>query len=139
MKTLPRDFELAVRVFVYFVETGAERATVDDICERQQMAKNYVIKIARSLTAANLLVSFKGFHGGFAPARPAKTITLLDIWRAMGEELSINKTCFHVDSGACTTCTTALETLRNAQNAALERVTIGLLTKATSKKSGAKG
>jgi Rrf2 family protein len=46
-------------------------------------------KILRSLVRARLLRSSRGVHGGFALARPASRITLLDIVEAIEGPLSL--------------------------------------------------
>lgn len=75
--------EYAMRAMV--VLAGAQGATVSSevIAERTKVPSRYLSKVMRELTHAGLVVSQRGPHGGFALARPAGEITILDVVNAV--------------------------------------------------------
>jgi Rrf2 family transcriptional regulator, iron-sulfur cluster assembly transcription factor len=52
---------------------------LDDLCADSDLPRHFVAKIFQDLVRRGLLVSAKGRGGGFALARPAEKITLMDI------------------------------------------------------------
>ncbi|MBZ5639248.1 MAG: Rrf2 family transcriptional regulator [Acidobacteriia bacterium] len=60
-----------------------------DIAEAQGIPPSFMAKILRSLVRARLLRSSRGVHGGFALARAASRITLLDVVEAIEGPLSL--------------------------------------------------
>ncbi len=52
---------------------------LDELCEGTDLPRHFVAKIFQDLVRNNLLVSAKGRGGGFALARPAADIPLIDI------------------------------------------------------------
>ena len=69
-----------------------------DIAERQQISKKYLEQIIPVLTRSSLLVTTRGFQGGYKLARPASDYTVGEILRVtegtmapvnclMGEEI----------------------------------------------------
>ncbi len=60
-----------------------------DIAEAQGIPPSFMAKILRSLVRARLLRSSRGVHGGFALAKPAAKITLLDVVEAIEGPLSL--------------------------------------------------
>jgi Rrf2 family protein len=61
----------------------------DEIAEAEGIPSSFMAKILRSLVRAKLLVSSRGVHGGFALARPAAEITMLQIVEAIEGPLSL--------------------------------------------------
>lgn len=47
--------------------------------------RSFLAKILQSLAKGEILLSYKGIHGGFALARPLGEITILDVIRAVEE------------------------------------------------------
>jgi len=60
-----------------------------DIAEAQGIPPSFMAKILRSLVRARLLRSSRGVHGGFALARAASRISLLDVVEAIEGPLSL--------------------------------------------------
>jgi len=52
---------------------------LDDLCAHSDLPRHFVAKIFQDLVRHGLLTSAKGRGGGFALARPASKITLLEI------------------------------------------------------------
>ncbi len=53
------------------------------IAEAQGLPERFLVKVLKPLVAAQVLLSLRGPNGGYRLARPAKTITLLDIVEAV--------------------------------------------------------
>ncbi len=82
--------EYAIRAMIHLacVPEGS-MAMRNTIAEALRVPSTFMAKILRSLVRAGLLTSSRGVNGGFALARPAYKITLLDIVEAMEGPLSI--------------------------------------------------
>jgi Rrf2 family protein len=65
------------------------RAMRNEIADAQKIPPSFMAKILRSLVRARLLTSSRGVNGGFALARPAAEITLLDVVEAIEGPLSV--------------------------------------------------
>lgn len=70
-----------------------------DIAQAQGIPPSFMAKILRSLVRARLLRSSRGVHGGFALAKPASRITLLDVVEAIEGPLSLTNCT--PDSAGC--------------------------------------
>lgn len=57
--------------------------SMHEICDGTDMPSQFISKILRTLTEAELLTSAKGRRGGFALCRPASQIALFDIVEAI--------------------------------------------------------
>jgi len=82
--------DYAVRAMIYLacLPEGA-RAMRNEIAEAQKIPSSFMAKILRGLVRARILTSARGVNGGFALARPAAEITVLDIIEAIEGPLSI--------------------------------------------------
>jgi len=58
------------------------------IAEREELSTEYVAQILAELRRAGLVTSARGVHGGFRLARPAKDITVGELFRAFGGRLA---------------------------------------------------
>lgn len=75
------------------------------LAESEAIPPRFLLKIMRALHQAGLIRSYRGAEGGFALARPAGEISLLDIIEAMegpvaihrclGDREACNKRCTH--------------------------------------------
>lgn len=68
--------------------TGAARrrsgfVMLDKLTEHANLPREFLAKIFRQLVEAGLLISAKGPGGGFALARPAHEVSLLDVMQAI--------------------------------------------------------
>jgi len=57
--------------------------TTAEVARRQDIPYQFLRKVAQALVAKGLLVSERGGRGGLRLARPAETISVLDILRAL--------------------------------------------------------
>lgn len=84
---LSRPAEYALRAMSYLARLDAPgRVRSRDIAAATDIPEPYLAKIMRRLTAAGLLDSQKGHHGGFLLARPPAQISFVDILRAVDFE-----------------------------------------------------
>ncbi|MBR3223916.1 MAG: Rrf2 family transcriptional regulator [Atopobiaceae bacterium] len=73
----------AIRVVIDIAEQDkGTRVPLGDVAERQAMSEKYLQRIAKSLVEAGLLVGVGGRGGGYALARPAKSISVFEVIRA---------------------------------------------------------
>ena len=66
------------------------RMTVADLARESNASPAYTAKILQRLAGVRLVVSRRGFDGGFELARPAAEISLLDIVAALDGPLCLN-------------------------------------------------
>ncbi len=83
--------ELAIRGTVTLAsEYGNGPVTLDSICERRDLPKQYLVKIFGSLNRANIITTIRGKKGGYKLSRPPAEITLLDIVEAVEGPIAMN-------------------------------------------------
>ncbi len=84
---LSRTAEYALRTAACLTRLGGEnRVRARDLAPLARIPQPYLSKILRRLTAAGLLTSQKGHHGGFALAREPGEIRFVDVLRAVDFE-----------------------------------------------------
>jgi Rrf2 family protein len=73
----------ALRAVTHLAELdGTPIVSSHEIARAQGVPERYLMKVLKSLAQAGLLHSLKGPNGGYRLARPAKSITLLEIVEA---------------------------------------------------------
>ena len=83
--------ELAIRGTVTLAsEYGNGPVTLDSICARRDLPKQYLVKIFGSLNRANIITTIRGKKGGYTLSRPPAEITLLDIVEAVEGPIAMN-------------------------------------------------
>jgi Rrf2 family protein len=88
---ITRTADYGVRLMTRLaIEPLGTRMTVAALAKDCQSTVAFTGKILQRLVAARLLVSHRGFDGGFELARAADSITLLDIVTALDGQLCIN-------------------------------------------------
>ncbi len=70
------------------------------LAEKQNIPERFLLKIMRSLTAADIMKSYRGVEGGFALQRDPKDITLYDVIDAVEGQTQLQR-CL-ADTDACT-------------------------------------
>lgn len=97
------------------------RMTVADLAEAANGSVALTGKILQRLVAARLLVSHRGFEGGFELARQPQNITLLDIVTALDGPLCLNQ-CLPGGSGCDRSETCSVRDVWSEAQAALGAV-----------------
>jgi Rrf2 family protein len=96
---ITRTADYGVRVMTHLATLPpGTRVTVADLAEESAASTAFVGKILQRLVAARLVVSHRGYEGGFELGRPSNTITLLDIITALEGPLCLNQ-CLPGGSG----------------------------------------
>ncbi len=90
MYCLTRKADYGLRLMLDVAAQTEGSMTIADVAERKQIPYEYLRKVAQTLASQGLLATERGFRGGVSLARPAETITLLDIVRAF-ESPSLNR------------------------------------------------
>ncbi|MGI6264009.1 MAG: RrF2 family transcriptional regulator [Acutalibacteraceae bacterium] len=78
--TLESDY--AVRIVERLAAADGRRGAAA-LAEEARVPPRFALKIMRKLTAAGIVTSFKGAHGGYTLARPADQITMRQVIEAM--------------------------------------------------------
>ena len=89
MKLITRDTDYAIRAVMYISESREKLVSAADIQQELDLPKPFLRKILQMLQKAGILNSVKGNKGGFALARPAKKITLVDLMEVFQGEISL--------------------------------------------------
>lgn len=88
---LTRASDYAVRVMVHLAGLPAgSRTTRDELAMQGEVPEHFLSKILQSLARSGLITAHRGMMGGYELARPAESITLLDVVEAMEGPLVLN-------------------------------------------------
>jgi Rrf2 family protein len=104
------------------------------ISDQQSIPAGFLQKIMRSLSQGNLVKSYRGVDGGFALAKPAAEISLLDVIEVMEGPMDLQR-CLKVDSTCSKGCDTkcpvhdSLATIQSDFTKALDKVNFARLVK----------
>jgi len=92
--------EAAIRTMVYLASAAPGRKVPRrEICREQQIRPAWLIKSVRPLIERGLVSAARGVGGGFELAKPAESITLLEIVEAVQGPILFNQ-CL-LEPGAC--------------------------------------
>ena len=80
---LSQTVDYALRAMVYLSDQDSTPRTSEQIAAVTCVPQAYLSKVMNSLSRAELVRSQRGLHGGFALARPADEITILDVVNAV--------------------------------------------------------
>lgn len=78
----------AVRATAELAVRGQQPTKADLIARSQDISLKYLLDILRDLKRAELIRSKRGPDGGFTLSRPAETITVADVFRAIDGPLA---------------------------------------------------
>lgn len=74
----------ALRCILHLAENSrGSIATLEEIAAEQGISRQYMANIMCHLSAAGLVHTYRGLHGGYCLGRPADRITAADIWDAV--------------------------------------------------------
>jgi Rrf2 family protein len=88
--TRQADYALRATMEVARMDFG-ERAPTATIAERQNIPLPFLAKIVSQLVVRGILEATRGASGGVSLARPAKTITMLEVVEAIDGPITINR------------------------------------------------
>jgi len=87
---ITQEADYALRIILYLSKTD-KRVDAGTIAADTAVSPRFATKILRKLMLAGLVRSYKGVTGGYALARPAEDITLLDVITVIDGEIRINR------------------------------------------------
>lgn|SRR5690625_40044 len=94
MLQISRKVEYALRAAVYLAGRDPEQmVSFREIGEAQEVPQEFLAKILRSLVTTGLIESRRGAAGGYRLARPAHTITFLEVVEAVDGPIALNECC----------------------------------------------
>lgn len=96
---IKRGTDYGVRVMCHLAMLPpGRRATLEVLAMSTEVRASFLSKILQRLAAARLVHSSRGVSGGFELARPATSITLLDVIVALEGPLSLNMCLMATDN-----------------------------------------
>jgi Rrf2 family protein len=97
---ITRQADYAVRAVLYLAQLEpGQRASTAQVSRQQKIPLTFLAKIVAQLTTAGVLRTTRGAHGGVWLARPAETLSVLEVVEAIDGPLSLNA-CV-LDPAAC--------------------------------------
>jgi Rrf2 family protein len=89
---ITRAGEYAVLGLTYLARQPVGRTImIEEISDAEHIPKSFLAKIFQSLVKGDIVQSHRGAGGGFSLARPAKTITLLEIINCVEGAFALQK------------------------------------------------
>jgi len=96
---ISRKSDYALRAVLHIAKQPAEkRNSINVIAESEAIPRDFLAKILKELTRAQILRSYQGVHGGYQLAKPSSQVSVLDIIEAMDGPLGLNL-CVRGDRG----------------------------------------
>lgn len=126
----PKRCEYGIRALVFLAQSQ-QRCGARQISRHQEIPYHFVAKILQELKAKGFLRSLRGVGGGFALARPAETIRLMEVFAALESDHFLTHCVYGFagcsDSQPCT-LHSGWKPIRAQIEAYLQNHTIGDLT-----------
>lgn len=92
MLGIKRETDYAVRTVLHLAVLGPGAVVqVREIADGKLLPLSFVRRIVARLSAAGILSTTRGMGGGVELARRPSEVTLLDVCRAMGDEVVLNR------------------------------------------------
>lgn len=86
-----RAADYAVRVMVHLATLPfGQRSTRDELAASGEVPGHFLSKILQTLSRSGLITSHRGASGGFSLAKPAESVTLLDVVEAVDGPIQLN-------------------------------------------------
>ena len=87
-----RAGEYAIIGLMYLARQPTDRTVmIDEISEAEGVPKSFLAKIFQSLAKAGFVRSIRGAHGGFSLAKPAREISLLQVFQCVEAVFALQK------------------------------------------------
>jgi Rrf2 family protein len=96
---ISRRTDYGVRVILDLANLqDGERASTQEIAERQSIPAPFLAKIVSQLSTSGLVETYRGAGGGVVLARPASEISLLDVIEALDGPIRLNRCVIEPDT-----------------------------------------
>ena len=89
MHFVSRECDYAIRIVR--VLANMEIKTVQTICEREKIPKDFAYKILKKIERAGIVNSHRGTHGGYSLAKRPEEITLYDVLSVVSKNVLLNE------------------------------------------------
>lgn len=90
---ISRTAEYAFLALAFLAGQSAGAVTTREIADSTGLPPDYLSKILRALRRHGILLAHRGIGGGFALAKPADSISVLQVLEALGEKLPYTEQC----------------------------------------------
>ena len=80
---LSQTAEYALRAIVYLAGRDGKPVTAQNLAAAARVPADYLAKVLRVLGRTGIVLAQRGKRGGFSLARPAETLTILDVVNAV--------------------------------------------------------
>ncbi len=88
---ITRQADYAVRAMAYLAQLGPNgHESTGKIAQAKGIPSSFLAKIVSQLSVAGLLQTSRGAHGGVSLAKPAESISLLDVVEAIDGPILLN-------------------------------------------------
>lgn len=91
MKLITREIDYSIRAIIYLSENLKKIISVDELQEKLSIARPFLRKIMQILAKADIIKSYKGYHGGFKLAKNPKDIYIIDLIEIFQGKFSLNE------------------------------------------------
>lgn len=89
---ISRKADYALRAVVYLSKQPDEkRSSINEIAESEEIPRDFLAKILKDLTRAQILRSYQGVRGGYRLAKDAGKINMLEIIEAMDGPIGVSQ------------------------------------------------
>ncbi len=96
---ISRKADYALRAVLHIAKQPTEkRNSINVIAETERIPRDFLAKILKELTRAQILKSYQGVHGGYQLAKTPAQVSVLDVIEAMDGPLGLNL-CVRGDRG----------------------------------------
>ena len=88
---ISRKADYALRAVLYISKQPTDiRNSINTIAEAESVPRDFLAKILKELTRAEILKSYQGVHGGYQMAKSPSQVSVLDVIESMDGQLGIN-------------------------------------------------
>ena len=96
---ITRQADYAVRAVLYLTQLGpGQRTSPAQVSREQKIPLTFLAKIVGQLATAGVLRTMRGARGGISLARPAETISLLEVVETIDGPLDVNVCVLHPEA-----------------------------------------
>lgn len=96
---ISRKADYALRAVLHIArQPNEKRNSINVIAESERIPRDFLAKILKELTRAQILKSYQGVHGGYQMAKSPSSVSVLDVIEAMDGPLGLNL-CVRGDRG----------------------------------------
>jgi Rrf2 family nitric oxide-sensitive transcriptional repressor len=92
--------DYSLRVLIYLTRFENRGATIGEIAEYFRISRNHLMKVVTGLASAGFVATTRGKGGGLQLGRPAHTIMVGEVVRAMESDLNLVE-CFNMATDRC--------------------------------------